>query len=179
MLIGLSIYSGQFRAVQESEINAIRKACHRLHPSYNPKITFVVVQKRHHTRFYGINQQDMDKSGNLKSGLVVDSVVTHPTQFCFYLQSQRGIVGTCKPAYYHVLCDENNFTPDSLQRLTFNLCHILQRATKAVSYCTPAYYAHIVAFRAKSYVDASTATKASETGIIEIHPNLEGRMWFL
>ncbi|KAI9140302.1 Piwi domain-containing protein [Paraphysoderma sedebokerense] len=131
------VSEGQFRAVQESEINAIRKACHRLNPGYNPKITFVVVQKRHHTRFYGINQQDTDRSGNLKSGLVVDSIVTHPTQFCFYLQSHRGIVGTCRPAYYHVLCDENNFTADSLQRLTFNLCHILQRATKTVSYCTP------------------------------------------
>jgi hypothetical protein len=35
--------------------------------SYNPKITFVVVQKRHHTRFFPTNGP-RDKSGNVPAG---------------------------------------------------------------------------------------------------------------
>lgn len=31
--------------------------------------------------------------------------------------------GTSRPAHYHVLWDENNFSADSLQSLTNNLCY--------------------------------------------------------
>lgn len=45
--------------------------------------------------------------------------------------------------------DENNFTPDSLQELTYRLCYIYGRATRAVSIVPPAYYADLVAARAR------------------------------
>jgi eukaryotic translation initiation factor 2C len=31
--------------------------------------------------------------------------------------------GTSRPAHYHVLFDENGFSADSLQTLTYNLCY--------------------------------------------------------
>lgn len=31
--------------------------------------------------------------------------------------------GTSRPAHYHVLWDENNFSADGLQSLTNNLCY--------------------------------------------------------
>ena len=42
----------------EWELSAIRKACLRLDKDYNPPITFVVVQKRHHTRLFPDNPRD-------------------------------------------------------------------------------------------------------------------------
>lgn len=45
--------------------------------------------------------------------------------------------------------DENNFTSDSLQELTYRLCYIYGRATRAVSIVPPAYYADLVAARAR------------------------------
>jgi hypothetical protein len=31
--------------------------------------------------------------------------------------------GTSRPAHYHVLLDENGFSADALQTLTYNLCY--------------------------------------------------------
>ena len=45
--------------------------------------------------------------------------------------------------------DENNFTAESLQELTYRLCYIYGRATRAVSIVPPAYYADLVAARAR------------------------------
>lgn len=41
--------------------------------------------------------------------------------------------GTSRPAHYHVLWDENNFTPDGIQSLTNNLCYTYARCTRSVS----------------------------------------------
>ena len=45
--------------------------------------------------------------------------------------------------------DENKFSADSLQELTYRLCYIYGRATRAVSIVPPAYYADLVAARAR------------------------------
>ena len=36
--------------IPQHELTAIREACIKLEPDYKPGITFIVVQKRHHTR---------------------------------------------------------------------------------------------------------------------------------
>lgn len=40
---------------------------------------------------------------------------------------------------FSVLYDDNNFNPDSLQKLTFSLCHVYARATRSVSIPPPVY----------------------------------------
>jgi eukaryotic translation initiation factor 2C len=47
------------------------------------------------------------------------------------------------------LHDENDFTADGLQELSYRLCYLYCRATRAVSVVPPAYYAHLVATRAR------------------------------
>lgn len=49
------------------------------------------------------------------------------------------LLGTSRPAHYSVLFDENNFTPDSLQALSFALCHVYARSTRSVSIPAPVY----------------------------------------
>lgn len=47
------------------------KACASLEPNYQPPVTFVVVQKRHHTRLFASNYNDkraVDRSGNILPG---------------------------------------------------------------------------------------------------------------
>ncbi|XP_029122938.1 protein argonaute 10 [Elaeis guineensis] len=150
------VSEGQFYQVLLYELDAIRKACASLEPNYQPPVTFVVVQKRHHTRLFANNHKDRastDRSGNILPGTVVDSKICHPTEFDFYLCSHAGIQGTSRPAHYHVLWDENNFTADGLQSLTNNLCYTYARCTRSVSVVPPAYYAHLAAFRARFYVE--------------------------
>ena len=68
----------------------------------DPKITIIVVGKRHHVRFFPLNERDGDKSGNCPAGTVVDREIAHPTEFDFYLQSHGGLLGTSRPAHYSV-----------------------------------------------------------------------------
>ena len=90
-------------------------------------------------------------------GTVVDSGVVNPSTFNFYLCSHEGIMGTSRPAHYHVLYDDSNFKSDTLQAFTFALCHLYARCARAVSYPPPTYYAHHAAMRARHH--ASYLTK--------------------
>ncbi|KAI4340243.1 hypothetical protein MLD38_025102 [Melastoma candidum] len=149
------VSEGQFYQVLLFELDAIRKTCESLEPNYQPRVTFVVVQKRHHTRLFANNYGDrnaVDRSANILPGTVVDSRICHPTEFDFYLCSHSGIKGTSRPAHYHVLWDENKFSADDLQSLTNNLCYTYARCTRSVS---------IAAFRARFYMEPETSDGGS------------------
>ncbi|XP_046484832.1 protein argonaute-2 isoform X4 [Neodiprion pinetum] len=147
------VSEGQFLHVLQHELTAIREACIKLESEYKPGITFIVVQKRHHTRLFCADKKEQSgKSGNIPAGTTVDVCITHPTEFDFYLCSHQGIQGTSRPSHYHVLWDDNHFESDELQCLTYQLCHTYVRCTRSVSIPAPAYYAHLVAFRARYHL---------------------------
>ncbi|XP_020575967.1 protein argonaute MEL1-like [Phalaenopsis equestris] len=156
------VSEGQFNIVLTSELDAIRRACASIQEGYLPPTTFIVVQKRHHTRLFPENTKMADRSGNILPGTVVDTKICHPNEFDFYLCSHAGIQGTSRPAHYHVLHDENNFTADQLQSLTNNLCYTYARCTRSVSIVPPAYYAHLAAFRARYYIDTGSEYASSQ-----------------
>uniref|UniRef100_A0A8C2G670 Argonaute RISC catalytic component 3b n=1 Tax=Cyprinus carpio TaxID=7962 RepID=A0A8C2G670_CYPCA len=135
------------------ELLAIREACISLEKEYQPGITYIVVQKRHHTRLFCADHTErVGRSGNIPAGTTVDTDITHPYEFDFYLCSHAGIQGTSRPSHYHVLWDDNCFTADEFQLLTYQLCHTYVRCTRSVSIPAPAYYAHLVAFRARYHL---------------------------
>ncbi|KAK3813182.1 MAG: Piwi domain-containing protein [Benniella sp.] len=147
------VSEGQFAEILRTEVMAIKSACLKLDKKYLPPITFVIVKKNHHARFFPKSMSDKDRSGNCVSGTVIDTVITHPTEFNFYLQSHAGLQGTSRSTFYHVLLDENRFTSDALQRLTYNLCHVYSRCPKALSIVPAVHYAHMLAYRARYYLD--------------------------
>ncbi|KAF3839440.1 hypothetical protein F7725_018157 [Dissostichus mawsoni] len=140
---------GQLPQILHYELLAIRDACIKLEKDYQPGITYIVVQKRHHTRLFCA-----DKSERWKYSCrdTVDTSITHPFEFDFYLCSHAGIQGTSRPSHYYVLWDDNRFTADELQILTYQLCHTYVRCTRSVSIPAPAYYARLVAFRARYHL---------------------------
>uniref|UniRef100_A0A8C5AEE5 Uncharacterized protein n=1 Tax=Gadus morhua TaxID=8049 RepID=A0A8C5AEE5_GADMO len=147
------VSEGQFRQVLYYELLAIREACIALEKEYQPGITYIVVQKRHHTRLFCADRNErVGRSGNIPAGTTVDTDITHPYEFDFYLCSHAGIQGTSRPSHYHVLWDDNCFTADEFQLLTYQLCHTYVRCTRSVSIPAPAYYAHLVAFRARYHL---------------------------
>ncbi|XP_027345224.1 protein argonaute 5 isoform X2 [Abrus precatorius] len=161
------VSEGQFSQVLLYEMDAIRKACASLEEGYLPPVTFVVVQKRHHTRLFPADHRrrdQTDRSGNIMPGTVVDTAICHPREFDFYLNSHAGIQGTSRPTHYHVLFDENGFSADELQTLTNNLCYTYARCTRSVSIVPPAYYAHLAAFRARCYIDGEISEAGSASG---------------
>nr|GEU52027.1 protein argonaute 5 [Tanacetum cinerariifolium] len=173
------VSEGQFNEVLLNEMDKIRKACISLEENYMPPVTFIVVQKRHHTRFFPVKHGDKastDRSGNILPGTVVDTKICHPSEFDFYLCSHAGIQGTSRPTHYHVLYDENKFTADGLQTLTNSLCYTYARCTRSVSIVPPAYYAHLAAFRARSYMEgdqsdsSSSRQRATRGRVAEVRP---------
>ncbi|KAG0216514.1 hypothetical protein BGX28_000028 [Mortierella sp. GBA30] len=164
------VSEGQFAEVVKTELQALRAACTRLDANYKPLITFVVVQKRHHARFFPIRREEGDRTGNCMPGTVVESTIVHPFEFDFYLQSHAGLQGTSRPAHYYVLHDDNKFTSDGLQDLSYKLCHLYARCTRVVSMVPPVYYAHIVAARARfhsrgeNWSDTALSSEASQVG---------------
>lgn len=150
------VSESQFVQMLRNEMRDMRAACTSLHKDFKPAITFICVQKRHHTRLYCQDSRDgVGKSGNVPPGTVVDSHITHKTEADFYLCSHQGIQGTSKPSHYTVLWDDSDFTMNQLQILTYALCHNYSRCSRSVSIPTPAYYAHLAAFRAKVHLEGS------------------------
>ncbi|KAJ7732583.1 argonaute-like protein [Mycena maculata] len=165
------VSEGQFQQVLDQELPLIKAACREL--KINPTITLVVVGKRHHVRLFPTNERDADRSGNLPAGTVVDRDIGHPTEFDFYLQSHGGLLGTSRPAHYSVLYDENHLTADTMQALSFALCHVYAGSTRSVSIPAPVYYADTVCARAKIHFDPTSRQEWSDSGATDVSENLE------
>ncbi|KAF8145988.1 argonaute-like protein [Mycena galopus ATCC 62051] len=181
------VSEGQFQQVLDQELPLIKAACQEL--KINPKITLCVVGKRHHVRLFPVRDQDADRSGNCPAGTVIDRDIGHPTEFDFYLQSHGGLLGTSRPGHY----SENGLTADTMQALSFALCHVYAASTRSVSIPAPVYYADTVCTRAKIHFDPEKAAgDFSESGATDIsedleaykrsfmalHANQTGRMYF-
>jgi eukaryotic translation initiation factor 2C len=174
------VSEGQFQHVLDRELPMIKDACKAV--GINPKITLIIVGKRHHIRMFPQNKRDADpKSGNCQAGTTIDEGIGHPTEFDYYQLTHGGLLGTSRPAHYSVLYDENNYSADAMQNMSFSLCHVYARATRSVSIPAPVYYADIVCSRAKHHytpgsdLDLSeTATQSSSQAVTQLEAYTRG-----
>ncbi|KII94793.1 hypothetical protein PLICRDRAFT_192151 [Plicaturopsis crispa FD-325 SS-3] len=150
---GLS--EGEYRVVAQDEIASVRAALasvwQRLKcPLPQPTLTFIVVGKRHHVRFFPLGKGD--GTGNVHPGFVADQGLQSPHALDFYLQSHAGLKGTSRPAHYSVIVDDNySYNMNKLQALSYALCHVYARATRTVSIPAPVYYADLVCARGQEF----------------------------
>jgi hypothetical protein len=206
------VSEGQYDIVLNEELPLLRQACKETYPATDtgkglPRITIIVVGKRHHTRFYPTRSDDADRSSNPPNGTVVDRAVTEARNWDFFLQAHTAIQGTARPAHDYVVLDEifrdRELQPqfqnaaDALEDLTHNMCYLYGRATKAVSICPPAYYADMVCERARRYLnrwfDATPgqtpsgsvadggggATVAPDAATVRIHERVRNSMFYI
>jgi len=147
------VAEGQFDELLTVELFQLHEACEQLEDGYKPNITVIVCQKRHHTRLFCKNEKDADRSKNTPPGTCVDSTITNPENFNFYLCSHAGIQGTSRPVHYNVVyTDHPDINGEDIQSLTFKLCHLYQRCNRSVSLPAPVYFAHLAAFRARTHI---------------------------
>lgn len=204
------VSEGQYQLVLDKELPLLEKACAKVYPpskDKHPKMTVIVVGKRHHTRFYPTSTNNIDeRSSNPKNGTVVDRGVTEPRNWDFFLQAHTAIQGTARPAHYFIIHDDIfsgrrpdppfQNTADVLEDLTHNMCYMFGRATKAVSICPPAYYADLVCERARCYlsgfydaspgptptastISGSEGTGAGQARMIQVHERLKDTMFYI
>ncbi|EJU02151.1 Piwi-domain-containing protein [Dacryopinax primogenitus] len=159
-----------YEEVVREECEAIRQAFREVNEA-NPKITAIVVGKRHHVRLYAENPRDADqRSGNVNPGLVVDHTITSPPHDDFYLLAHQGIIGTSRPMHCIPIVDDNHLSSDLLQTLTFALTHNYQRATRSVSIPAPIYYADILCSPERARVHFDPSKDFSDSGSGSQHP---------
>ncbi len=192
------VSEGQFSIILENEVPKVRKALaeagrkYKAGPKYSPKLTFLVVVKRHHTRFFPLQETVKGARGpeavkshdNIIPGSAIDRGICSVYSFDFYIQSQQALKGTGIPGHYYVLFDENGFTSDSIQKLTFDLCFTFSRATKSVKIVPAAYYADLLCERGRRYIHGSSADrspdkKAKEMLGLGIHKDVKNVMYYI
>ncbi|GAA5840147.1 hypothetical protein JCM11251_000616 [Rhodosporidiobolus azoricus] len=170
------ISEGQFSQVIATEVEACRLAAKKFGDShsrvYEPELTFITCGKRHHISLFPSNKGDADpKTGNVKSGTVVDTGIVSSYHFDWYMQAHASLLGTGRSSHFTVLDDDAHFTSDQLQLLAFNLCFTYARATRAVSVATPAFYASRLCTRAQLLLkredDDSTTVISTASGSSE------------
>nr|XP_026484149.1 protein argonaute-2-like isoform X1 [Vanessa tameamea] len=150
------VSEGQFAQVMQSELVAIQKAYQRLDQQVKPEILFLLVQKRHHTRFF-LGESNPQ---NVEPGTVVDSEIVHPRELDFYLVSHQALKGTARPTRYHVICNDGNIPSDEVEQLAYYLCHLYARCSRSVSYPAPTYYAHLACLRARTLTSGDRINNA-------------------
>uniref|UniRef100_A0A8C5LYC6 Piwi-like protein 1 n=1 Tax=Leptobrachium leishanense TaxID=445787 RepID=A0A8C5LYC6_9ANUR len=112
---------GQLKTIVNYEIKQFTDCIRSVEPNYNPKLVVVVVKKRINARFFGCG------SGRLYNplpGTIIDTEVTRPEWYDFFLISQSVRQGTVSPTHYNVIYDTLGMPPDYLQRFTYKLCHL-------------------------------------------------------
>lgn len=185
------VSEGQYNLVLSQELLQLEAACNNLYPrnrQESPKITIVIVAKRHHIRFY------TDKGGNPFPATAVDRDITESDNWDFFLQPHKAIKGVARPIHYIVIHDnifQEKFKEEAAEKMenfTHRLCYIFGRSTSAVSICTPAYYADIACERGRCYLAGGNVptpgvqtTGPPPTGSLglRVHPNLKDSMFYI
>ena len=166
---GLS--EGQFQSIGSKEIMGIRAAATEL--GFELELLFISCIKRHNTRFFSGDGKNIGRSGNLKSGLVIDKQVTGK-YFEFYMQSHEGLQGTAIPTRYVVLHDDLKLSGDDVQQFTLNLCCTLQRSAASCSIPAVIKMADLFAERIMRYEKTEVCSGA---GIV-LHSDLVKRAFY-
>lgn len=113
----------QYQKILVEELPPIRKAIDKVYGKRpKAKLSIVVVGKRHHTRFYPVNEDGSDKKGNPRNGTVVDRGITGVRYWDFYLQAHAGLQGTTRPAHYVVVLDEIGLGADGIEQMVSSPC---------------------------------------------------------
>ncbi|RIB27960.1 Piwi domain-containing protein [Gigaspora rosea] len=184
------VAEGQFEIIMNDEVNKLLDALKDLYQSRElspPKLTFVIMQKRHHTRAKPDDESNADpkSKGNCQPGTIIDKTIVVPQYFTFLLQSHSSPLGTARPAYYHVIYDEIGFSQDEMQTLTYNLCFSSVRCNLALSMVTPLHYAHNLANLAKNFVtyeespvDGDRPEDVLNGKVYYIHDKIKNAMYF-
>ncbi|KAL6456409.1 hypothetical protein MHYP_G00349530 [Metynnis hypsauchen] len=112
---------GTLQSVVNYEVPQIMQSIKTMSEDYVPKLTVVVVKKRSASRFFA---RIDGKLSNPPPGTVIDTEVTRPEWYDFFIVSQAVRMGSICPTHYNVVFDSSGLKPDHMQRLTYKLCHM-------------------------------------------------------
>ncbi|XP_050438179.1 piwi-like protein Siwi isoform X2 [Adelges cooleyi] len=132
---------GQIPYVHKTEVSMLKAVCKKFYGENSVPMAFLIVTKRITARFF-------TKEGlqNPPAGTIVDSVVTVPTKYDFYLIAQQLRHSTVTPTHYRVIEDTLNLKPEYMQTLTYKLCHMYYNWSGTIRVPAPCQLAHKLAY---------------------------------
>ncbi|XP_047446909.1 piwi-like protein 2 [Mugil cephalus] len=152
------VSDSQLMMVEQYEIPQLIK-CFETLPSYEPKLVFIVVQKRISTTLYSWASNSF---GTPPPGTVLDHTLTQKDWVDFYLMAHHIRQGCGLPTHYITLYNTANLTPDHLQRLTFKMCHLYWNWPGTIRVPAPCKYAHKLAYLSGQYLHSEPAVQLSD-----------------
>lgn len=155
------VSDGQIPQVREWEIDQIIVSLATMFPGTEHKLAFVVVTKRISTRFFAPSGQG--SFSNPPPGTVVDSEVTRPERYDFFLVSQSVRQGTVAPTHYNIIYDTTGLKPDHMQRLSYKLTHLYFNWPGTIRVPAPCQYAHKLAFLAGQSLHMEHSSRLANT----------------
>ncbi|XP_055017809.1 piwi-like protein 2 isoform X2 [Boleophthalmus pectinirostris] len=152
------VSEGQLKMVEQYEVPQILK-CFETFPNYEPKLVFIVVQKRINTVLYSLSANTF---GSTAPGTVLDHTLTNRKWVDFFLMAHTIRQGCGLPTHYISVYNTANLSPDHLQRLTFKMCHLYWNWPGTIRVPAPCKYAHKLAFLAGQYLHSEPAIQLSD-----------------
>lgn len=111
---------GQIHQCLDHEVRTIENVLKKAYAAQSVPLSFgfIIVSKRINTRLFKANDNPIP-------GTVIDSVITLPERFDFFLVSQMVRQGTVSPTSYNVIkSDSLGLSANVIQMLTYKLCHL-------------------------------------------------------
>ncbi|CAG2106969.1 unnamed protein product, partial [Medioppia subpectinata] len=139
------VSEGELEYVFNYEVKQIEDAIKKIGDAAAAiKLSFIVVTKRINTRFMlKLGERQFD---NPWPGTIIDTTVTRPERYDFYLISQSVRQGTVAPTMFNIIKDDTNWKPHHHQQLAYKLTHLYYNWIGTIRVPAPCQYAHKLAY---------------------------------
>jgi hypothetical protein len=153
------VAESQLDLAKSEEVTQVKRA------AGHAKVTFCVVQKRIHTRFFAMKSS---LYGNVPQGTVVDKDVNMPGIENWFLVPTKNTLSTSAPVNYIVLHNDS-FPSADLQKFTWAMHHCYPNWCDTIKTPSPTQCAHKLAYM------------LGEVGVAkpQVPPSLQKTLWYL
>eukprot|EP00826_Nyctotherus_ovalis_P029899 TRINITY_DN2371_c0_g1_i2.p1 TRINITY_DN2371_c0_g1~~TRINITY_DN2371_c0_g1_i2.p1 ORF type:complete len:887 (-),score=199.48 TRINITY_DN2371_c0_g1_i2:104-2764(-) len=148
---------------QIGELKAVYNSIQQNFDNYKPKLTFALINKKLHTRFYmkasnsKTNKSKDSVLANPQAGTIVDTGIVDPRRYEFLIMPQHVNEGTGMPSRITVLYDSSKLPIAAFEELTNALCYGYYNWQGAIRTPAPCKYAFTHARFVSKYVQCNVA----------------------
>jgi aubergine-like protein len=131
--------------IMEREVELVSNAISNYTQGYNPKILYVLVNKRITHRLF---EKDNGGYMNPGPGTVLDSALVESegkTIFDFFLIPHRATIATALPVHFKVVHNSTLLTKDQIETSTYHLCYNYVNFCGSIKVPAPCMYASKIA----------------------------------
>ena len=112
------ILQTEVKSINDLLSGDVERECYK--EKYKAKFCFLIVNKRTEAKFFEYFEGNVN---NPKEGTVIDTSVTTPGEYEFYLQPQFVNSGTATPTYFHCIFDTTGIPLEILEKITYRMCY--------------------------------------------------------